>query len=1195
MTIRKAYTNLATSRRVHAIPIPYFTLIIFLLALMLSASLTAQEQTDYDEVLVFIEVPRAGSAEISAVIRGTELYLPVTDLFDFLKIRNIPSPGIEAISGFFINPEATYLISRTENLIRYQGKIYNLQPGDLIRTESNLYLRASYFGKVFGLDCIFKFRNLSVTIDTKLELPFIREMRLEEMRRNITRLKGEVKADTNIGQSYPLFRFGMADWSAIATEEIKGKSETRLNLTLGAIIAGGETTASLNYDSQQPFSEKQQNYLWRRVDNDFKPLRQVIAGKIPTHAISSIYNPVIGVQITNTPTTFRRSFGSYTLSDKTEPGWIVELYVNNVLVDYVKADASGFFTFEVPLVYGNSIIQLKFFGPWGEERSRQQNISIPFNFLPKNTMEYTISAGIVEDTLFSRFSRGSLNYGLSRSLTIGAGVEYLSSVRSGPAMPFVNGSLNLFKNILLSGEYTYGVRAKGTLTYRMPSNIQLDLNYTKYDKNQTAINFNYLEERKAVVSLPLKIRKFSSYQRFSVYQIVLPSTNYTTGEWMFSGFLFGAGINLSTNALFVGNLKPNFYSNLSLALRLPAGIVVRPQAQYGYTLNKLLSAKVALEKNLMEHGFLNLSFERNLLSNVNLAELGFRYDFSFAQTGFSVRQSEKKTTMVQYARGSLINDGKGRYFGVDNRNNVGRGGIAIIPFIDLNANGIKDPGEPKVYGLNLHTNGGRIEKSDNDTTIRILGLEPYTNCFIDLDPNSFDNVAWKLTVKTLSVLVDPNMLKHIELPITVAGEATGTVILDRYGEKKGLGRIIINFFNSNLKLSGRTLTEDDGYFSYLGLAPGSYLAMADTSQLRRLGMKSDPQTVKFDLAVKLNGDIADKLNFTLQMLIPDTLPSKETAKRVARRDTLIVHEITQELVTISEDSYAIQFGAFRVKSNAEALRSKLQVLLGRKVEIMTEDNFYKVRINDIKDRKEVDEIVAVLEKNGITELWIISLKAKKQLVKVVRQDTIATEEEISIQLGAFRRKANAIKLREKIEAATKEKVVIVNEGGYYKVQIMGLPFLRQTVLEEMKKIGSPLRKLGVKDVWVLPVKTPPAKEPAAVVKEVVSASKIQGKTKVFVLSRTDSSLNLIANKIVTPVVPPEPKISLQVGSFIKRSEALRAQKKIIAKFKREVELVQQFEYYYLIIPGFYTRRETYPFYPELAGMGYNKVSLIEKK
>ena len=383
---------------------------------------------------------------------------------------------MESVSGFFINPEAKYIISRSENMITYQDKIFKLNRGDIIRTESNLYLNSVYFGKVFGLECNFNFRSLSVKVNSKIELPMIREMRQEEMRRNINRLKGDTKADTSVGRSYPLFKFGTADWSALSTQDINGKADTRLNLSLGGMIAGGEATANLNYNNTDPFNEKQQYYLWRYVNNDFNALSQVLAGKIATHSISSLYNPVIGVQLTNTPTTFRSSFGTYTLSDRTEPGWIVELYVNNVLVDYVKADASGFFTFEVPLVYGNSMVKLKFFGPWGEERVREQNISIPFNFLPAKTIEYTASAGIVEDSVRSRFSRINVNYGVTRSITVGGGIEYLSSVSSGPAMPFINSSFRITNNLWLGRDrshpvpsflpgrrsYPPGERARGT-------------------------------------------------------------------------------------------------------------------------------------------------------------------------------------------------------------------------------------------------------------------------------------------------------------------------------------------------------------------------------------------------------------------------------------------------------------------------------------------------------------------------------------------------------------------------------------------------------------------------------------------------------------------------------------------------------------------------------------------------------------
>ncbi len=1198
MRIRTAYTNSAKSGRMLSKLIRDLTLSVFLSLCVCPHQILGQDLPEYDEISIFLEIPRFGGTEIDAAIRDEELYLPVTDLFDFLKIRNIPAPGLESISGFFINPEATYLIDRPGNRIVYQGKTYNLEPGDLIRTESNLYLRSSYYGQIFGLECTFNFRSLSVAVDSKLELPYIRELRLEEMRRNLTRLKGETKADTDIGRTYPLFKFGMADWSVIATEEIDGKAETRLGLSLGSMIAGGEATASLYYNSSSPFKEKYQQYLWRFVNNDFKPLRQVLAGKIATHATSSIFSPVVGVQFTNTPTTFRRSFGTYRLNDMTEPGWIVELYINNILVDYIKADASGFFTFEVPLIYGNSMVKLRFFGPWGEERTREQNISIPFNFLPPKTLEYTLGAGIVEDTLMSRFSRADVNYGVTRNLTVGAGAEYLSSLSSNPLMPFVKASLRLTNNFLVSGEYTYGVRAKGTLTYRLPSNLQFDLNYTWYEKDQKAIFYSYREERRAAMSLPLKIGKLSSYNRFTVYQIILPAAKYLTGEWMFSGSFSGVSTNLTTYGLFMGDIDPNVYSNLSLAFRFPAGFILMPQTQFGYTPAEFISAKIRLEKLIHNRAFLNLSYEQNFRNDLRIAELGFRYDFSFAQAGMSVRQANKTTSFVQYARGSLINDRTTRYLGADNRTNVGRGGISIIPYLDLNSNRKRDPGEPKAYGLNLRTNGGRIEKNNKDTTIHIIGLEPYTDCFIELDQNSFDNIAWRLEKKTLSVAVDPNILKLIEIPVMIAGEANGTITLEQDGVKSGLGRIIVNFFKAGQKPAGRTLSEEDGYFSLLGLPSGAYEVRIDTGQLHRLGMTSDPETLQFTIAGGMDGDIVDNLDFTLR-LIPKPVDTTAVVtvvpeEPVIRKDTtyMIIHEVVEELVTITEDSWAIQLGAFKQRSNAETYRRMLEKLLGKKVVIVIEGDFFKVRIQNLRTRQEVDQNIGILAKNGVTELWVIQLKAKlQQRILIEKQDTIANISEIppepvepsfsrasTIQVGAFKKLNSGIAFKDTLMASLNKPVLIIREDDYYKVRITGFESE-----DELASFIPSLKTFGLKIVYIPPVGKSPGRliplQPREEVKPVTRQKATEVKPQQPVVKEA-------------PAVR-EPTIALQVGIFYSKFLAYRAQRRISTKLKLPVEVVLQWNYYHVIITGFYTREETFRYYPELAELGYPGVSLIE--
>lgn len=373
----------------------------------------------FDEILVLLNVLGVGGVQIPAAIRNETVYLSVTDVFDFLMIRNIPSSRMDSISGFFINPQNPFLIDKRHSQILYQGKTFILTPDDLIRTETTLYMRADYFGKVFGLDCKFNFRSLSVTLSTKLELPVIRELRQQLMRNNIGRLRGEMKADTNINRSFPMFRFGAADWSVVATQNMPGQNDTRLYLGLGSVFAGAETDVLINYDNNIPFREREQFYQWHYVNNDNTAIKQVIAGKYYPQSISSIYFPVVGLQFTNSPTTYRRAFGTYPLSGHTGPNWVVELYVNNELVNYVKADASGYFNVEVPLVYGNSALKLRYYGPWGEERTSEQLVQIPFTFLPFQQLEYTASTGIEEDSLHSRYARGILNYGLTTHITMG--------------------------------------------------------------------------------------------------------------------------------------------------------------------------------------------------------------------------------------------------------------------------------------------------------------------------------------------------------------------------------------------------------------------------------------------------------------------------------------------------------------------------------------------------------------------------------------------------------------------------------------------------------------------------------------------------------------------------------------------------------------------------------------------------------
>jgi hypothetical protein len=445
-------------------------------------------------------------------------------------------------------------------------------------------------------------------------------------------------------------------------------------------------------------------------------------------------------------------------------------------------------------------------------------------------------------------------------------VEYLSGVTSGEVMPFVNTSVRIAPGLLFSGEYTYKVKADGLLSYRTPSNFQIDLNYINYDKDQTAINFNYLEERKLSMSMPIRSRFFSAYTRFSLNQIILPTTEFTTAQLLLSGVFMGISTNLTTYGLYNDRTKkPTIYSTLSQTYRLPYQMLFSPQIQYDFSSERFTNLILSLERPVFERGFMNLGYEHNFQRNTYTFQVGLRYLFDFAQTSATSRIGNQNSSFVQSARGSFLFDDSTNYLTYNNRSSVGKGAITVIPFLDLNSNGKWDKDEPNVPGLKLRNLGGRLVYSEDKTTIRIYDLQPYVQLLIEIDPISLDNIAWKVRNPVIAVETVPNQFKTLHIPIEVLGEVAGMVYFkDDSGTSSGQGRIIVNILNETGEIAARILTEGDGYFTYLGLKPGKYKAVIDADQLENLDYSVSPKEFLFEILIDKYGDIVDNLEFTLK-------------------------------------------------------------------------------------------------------------------------------------------------------------------------------------------------------------------------------------------------------------------------------------------------------------------------------------------
>jgi hypothetical protein len=77
-----------------------------------------------------------------------------------------------------------------------------------------------------------------------------------------------------------------------------------------------------------------------------------------------------------------------------------------------------------------------------------------------------------------------------------------------------------------------------------------------------------------------------------------------------------------------------------------------------------------------------------------------------------------------------------------------------------------------------------------------------------------------------------------------------------------MGRVIVNIFDQAGRLVAKTLSEQDGYFSYLGLAPGEYKVMPDEEQLSKLKMKTTGAKV-ITISQSRDGDLVDNIEFII--------------------------------------------------------------------------------------------------------------------------------------------------------------------------------------------------------------------------------------------------------------------------------------------------------------------------------------------
>ncbi len=182
-------------------------------------------------------------------------------------------------------------------------------------------------------------------------------------------------------------------------------------------------------------------------------------------------------------------------------------------------------------------------------------------------------------------------------------------------------------------------------------------------------------------------------------------------------------------------------------------------------------------------------------------------------------------------------------------NNLNKGKVVAKVFLDLNLNGLKDETEPYIPNIPIKfENMYEPVYTDKKGATKLVPLEEgiYNISLCEDNLPTFLNIH-KNTKPIRFVKVENGNVTPVEFGlISSSGQIEGTVtIKNEFGEYLKFNDLVVSIFDANNKEIDYTNLNDDGTFSFSGLAPGKYHVKIVDELLQLLKIHPDENTKNF--------------------------------------------------------------------------------------------------------------------------------------------------------------------------------------------------------------------------------------------------------------------------------------------------------------------------------------------------------------
>lgn len=434
---------------------------------------------------------------------------------------------------------------------------------------------------------------------------------------------------------------------------------------------------------------------------------------------------------------------------------------------------------------------------------------------------YQLQTGYLPRYRGGWFTRPEVAYSISPGFSASGGLEHHTAVNGARPFWWVQSRFALAKEFMVQIEHAQGVRTLLCVSGRLFNRIALRYALEDYHSGQEAALFvPYLGRQQLELGAHYRLFGAFAWTTFDAEWQRGAHFAQGTAQLLFSLLWKRCVLQAAVRYSWLSIFPDELVSMLRVEHRIGRFGNLRVEAQFPgrhlrvYGLEVEWAGRIGRNMELVAGYREGFQRGRGTLGLQLAIQLGAIRTFSVLNAGGG------QGAYSQGISGSLVYEEQRGVLVADARPAAGVGGLTLLPFVDVNHNYRRDPGEPAARGLIAALEGHPPVEALQDTVINIHRLPGGKDYLLQFDERGFEDIFWGLRYKAILVRAEPHQYRHIEVPVLPGHEIFGTVSLQRMAGRRMPEKIFL--FDMDGHFLRHTLPASDGRYAFSGLPPGRY-------------------------------------------------------------------------------------------------------------------------------------------------------------------------------------------------------------------------------------------------------------------------------------------------------------------------------------------------------------------------------------